>query len=75
MARFVCVRCGTEYHSTEGEHLCKDLRKRLERRLKQKAIILEAITTVAPWRKNEDINNRTADEILKGIVGMLAEDD
>ncbi len=80
MARYVCERWKTEYiaDSTTKEdeaHLCRDIRKRLERRTKQKAIILKAMRDIAPWRKNEEINNSIADAILKGIVGMLAEDD
>lgn len=48
MARYVCERCKTEYHVVGGlisgtndtEHLCADLKKRWERREKQRDAVL-----------------------------------
>lgn len=51
VTRFVCERCKTEYHvvggfidgTTDTEHLCKDLKKRWERREKQRDAVYEVL--------------------------------
>lgn len=51
MARYVCERCQTEYHvvggfidgTQETEHLCKDLKKRWERRERQRDAVYEVL--------------------------------
>lgn len=51
MARYVCERCHTEYHVVGGlisgtndtEHLCADLKKRWERRERQRDAVYEVL--------------------------------
>jgi hypothetical protein len=51
MSRYVCERCKTEYHvvggfidgTQETEHLCKDLKKRWERREQQRDAVYEVL--------------------------------
>lgn len=40
MTRYTCNRCGTVDFTTNPPHLCKDLRKRLERQQKAIALVM-----------------------------------
>lgn len=39
MARYTCQRCGVVCHTTDPEHLCKDIARRQLRQARQLAIV------------------------------------
>lgn len=43
MSREECTRCHVIYFTTDGEHLCKDLKKRLERQTKAIKLITDIL--------------------------------
>lgn len=42
MARYICQRCHRIVHTTDAEHICKDIQQRLRRRTAQ----VEAVRTI-----------------------------
>ena len=55
MARYWCERCGEESNTLSEPHLCKDVAKRLTRRVKQREavrdILSESICVRGDWNE------------------------
>ena len=74
MARYECVRCNQVYHvvggfvdgTDETEHLCKDIRKRLERAEKRVQAILPVVEEA-----QENYFDGNAREYAEKIVHIL----
>lgn len=75
MARYWCERCGAESNTLSEPHLCKDITKRLARRERQVATVLDIMRTHAPWRSHDEINQTIAEEIVQKLAQLGVQED
>lgn len=82
MARYDCIRCGATYHIVKGvneeEHICKDIKQRLAKRIKQVAVV-ESIITQGNVPEIDDMGDRfypihvdNLREVAESIVQALS---
>lgn len=72
MARYDCARCGATCHTTDGEHICKDIAARLRRRQGQ----VEAVVRILAHDRHRIIDLDlvpVAEAIVKKLSGMGVE--
>lgn len=77
MARYTCERCGADENTMNAPHLCKDVKKRLERRQRQRDAVLEILTEnrhglVLAW---EELSGEVAEAIVERLAAMGVEGD
>lgn len=70
MARYTCQRCEQVCHTTEPEHLCKDIARRLARRQAQKDAVLAVFSSWGLLDGFEDTKDRLAEAVVKALAGL-----
>lgn len=77
MARYECGRCNEVCFTTNPEHICKDIRKRLARREKQVNAVVGVLDDKMSYYPNGDTKLResVAREIVMILANMGVEDD
>ena len=74
MARYECERCREVCFTTDPEHVCKDIRKRLARREKQKKTIIGILGEMMPhFHPDNAYREAVADAILSTLLNMGVE--
>lgn len=67
MARYWCERCGEESNTLSELHLCKDVKRRLERRERQRDAVLNILAEEGGIRSNALLV-----DVAERIVTVLA---
>lgn len=70
MSRYQCTRCGETCFTTDPPHVCKDIRKRLERQTNA----VERIRTIMLdyGLSDADVGGNTLDDVALAIIGALS---
>lgn len=69
MARYTCQRCGVVEFTTNPPHLCRDLRKRLERNTEAIAIVRAVLEQHEGAMVTQDLMDEVAPDVVKALAG------